>query len=74
MIKSFDEFLNEDLNFTTSESGDCKLSARWFYYNPDDEFRKLEDDIKDKIFDKFEISIKKMLPSNNIPSFIVNAE
>lgn len=37
MIKSFDEFLNEDLNFTTSESGDCKLSARWFYYNPDDD-------------------------------------
>ena len=45
-----------------------------YVYNPDDEFRKLEDDIKDKIFDKFEISIKKMLPSNNIPSFIVNAE
>ena len=45
-----------------------------YVYNPDDEFRKLEDDIKDKIFDTFEITIKRMLPSNNIPSFIVNAE
>lgn len=37
MIKTFEDFLNEDLNFTISDTGDCRLSARWFYYNPDDD-------------------------------------
>lgn len=37
MVKSFEEFLNEDLNFTISDTGDCRLSTKWFYYNPDDD-------------------------------------
>lgn len=45
-----------------------------YVYNPDDEFRKIENDIKEKIFETFKISIKRMSANNNIPSFIVNAE
>ena len=45
-----------------------------YVYNPDDEFRKIENDIKEKIFGTFTISIRRMSENNNIPSFIVNAE
>lgn len=45
-----------------------------YVYNANEEFRKIENDIKEYIFDSFEISIKKMTANNNIPSFIVNAE
>lgn len=45
-----------------------------YVYNPDDEFRKIENDIKDRIFGTFKISIKRMSSNNNIPSFIVNAD
>lgn len=51
MVKCFEEFLNEELNFTTFETGVCRLSARWFYYNPDDDIiygsdeRPVSDDV-----------------------------
>lgn len=45
-----------------------------YVYNPDDEFRKIENDIKERIFGTFKISIKRMSSNNNIPSFIVNAD
>lgn len=53
---------------------DCTKDILLYVYNADDEFRKIENDIKEKIFNKFKISIKRMTANNNIPSFIVNAE
>lgn len=37
MVKKFEEFINEELNFTNDESGLCKFEDRWFYYKPDDD-------------------------------------
>lgn len=44
-----------------------------YVYNKDNEFRKLEPDIKERIFDGFTITIKYMVSNNNIPSYIQNA-
>lgn len=35
-VLKFDDFLNEEVNFTRID-GMCKLEDRWFYYEPDDE-------------------------------------
>lgn len=43
-----------------------------YVYNTDDEFRKIENDIKINIFTGFTISIKKMACNNNIPDFLLN--
>ena len=44
-----------------------------YVYNKDDEFRKIESEIKERIFDGFDVKIKYMVSSNNIPSYIQNA-
>lgn len=36
-VLKFEEFLNEELNFTKFDNGVCRLNDRWFYYNPDDD-------------------------------------
>ena len=36
-VLKFDDFLNEELNVTRYDNGVCRLSDRWFYYNPDDD-------------------------------------
>ena len=36
-VLKFDDFLNEELNITRYDNGVCRLSDRWFYYNPDDD-------------------------------------
>lgn len=36
-VLKFDDFLNEELNITRYDNGVCRLSERWFYYNPDDD-------------------------------------
>lgn len=36
-VLKFDEFINEELNFTNYDNGVCRLSERWFFYNPDDD-------------------------------------
>lgn len=36
-VKKFYEFLEEDLNYTTSSLGGIEFEDRWFYYEPDDE-------------------------------------
>lgn len=36
IIKSFAEFVNEDLNIIKS-GNDCELATKWFYYNQDDD-------------------------------------
>ena len=36
MIKSFEEYINEDFNYTI-KGGCIVLEARWFYYDQDDE-------------------------------------
>ena len=43
-----------------------------YVYNTDDEFRKIESDIKDNVFDGFKISIKRMACNNTIPDFLLN--
>ena len=41
-------------------------------YNIDDEFRKIENDIKTDIFNGFNVSIMKMACNNSIPDFLLN--
>ena len=43
-----------------------------YVYNPDEEFRKIEPDIKERIFSGFNISIRKMQCINTIPNYIIN--
>ena len=43
-----------------------------YVYNTDEEFRKIEPDIKERIFLGFSISIKKMQCINSIPDYIIN--
>lgn len=44
-----------------------------YVYNADDEFRKLEPCIENDIFKDFNITIKKMVANNSIPSYIINS-
>lgn len=44
-----------------------------YVYDADDEFRKIKLDIKEKIFDGFNIQIKIMQRNNNIPDKIINS-
>ena len=37
MIKKFVEFIEEELNYTTTSYGDIEFETRWFYYEPEDE-------------------------------------
>ena len=43
-----------------------------YVYNTDEEFRKIEPDIKERIFSGFNISIRKMQCINTIPNYIIN--
>ena len=36
-VLKFEDFLNEELNVTRYDNGVCRLSDRWFYYNPEDD-------------------------------------
>lgn len=45
-----------------------------YVYDADDEFRKIENDIKERIFDQFTITIKRMVKNINVPDYIVNGE
>ena len=36
-VLKFDDFVNEELNITRYDNGVCRLSDRWFYYNPEDD-------------------------------------
>ncbi len=36
-VLKFDDFINEELNFTNYDNGVCRLSERWFYYNEEDD-------------------------------------
>ncbi len=36
-VLKFEDFVNEELNYTDYDSGVCRLSDRWFYYNLDDD-------------------------------------
>lgn len=33
----FNEFINEEINYTKYDGGICKLEDRWFFYNPEDD-------------------------------------
>lgn len=37
MVKTFAEFIAEDLNYTTSSYGDIEFENRWLYYEPEDD-------------------------------------
>ncbi|MCM1221190.1 MAG: hypothetical protein NC548_42590 [Lachnospiraceae bacterium] len=37
MVKTFADFLNEELNYSITDYGDIEFEDRWFYYEPDDE-------------------------------------
>ena len=36
-VLKFEDFVNEELNVTRYDNGVCRLSERWFYYNPEDD-------------------------------------
>jgi len=36
-VLKFDDFINEELNYTQYDNGVCRLSERWFFYNLDDD-------------------------------------
>ena len=36
-VLNFEDFINEELNFTQYDNGVCRLSERWFFYNPEDD-------------------------------------
>ena len=44
MIKKFEEYIEEDFNFTISDIGDISFEDRWFYYEPDDDIIYGSDD------------------------------
>lgn len=52
---------------------DKEISICLYVYDADDEFRKIENDIKENIFDGFTITIKKMVRNINIPEFLLNS-
>lgn len=45
-----------------------------YVYDADTEFRKIENDIKERIFESFQITIKHMVRNSNIPDYILNGE
>lgn len=51
---------------------DKSIAINLYVYNTDDEFRKIEEDIKNEVFGGFSISIKKMACNNNIPDYLLN--
>lgn len=51
---------------------DKTIPISLYVYNADDEFRKIEPDIKERIFKDFDIKIMKMVANNTIPTFILN--
>ena len=53
---------------------DKSIEIILYVYNVDDEFRKIEDDIINEVFEGFTISIKKMAYNNSIPDFLLNLQ
>ena len=51
---------------------DKSIEIFLYVYNTDDEFRKIEHDIKEHVFDGFQISVKRMSCNNAIPDFLLN--
>ena len=51
---------------------DKNIKIILYVYDADDEFRKIENDIKTDIFEGFNVSIMKMARNNNIPDFLLN--
>ena len=45
MIVDFYDFINEGVNYETSESGEIEFTGRWFYFDMDDEIIYGSDDI-----------------------------
>lgn len=43
-----------------------------YVYDADGDFRKIENEIKENVFNGFTITIKKMARNNNIPDFLLN--
>lgn len=59
---------SKTVNFTTD------LPIVLHVFNADSEFRKIEDDIKNTIFDGFNLSIRRMGKNSNLPTFILNID
>lgn len=45
-----------------------------YVYDADSDFRKIENDIKERVFESFQITIKHMVRNSNIPDYILNEE
>ena len=68
-LNSF-RFLRNAYSKTSLWDKDIKIIL--YVYDADDEFRKIENDIKTDIFDGFTVSIMKMARNNSIPDFLLN--
>lgn len=60
--------------FSKTVGWDTEKEIFLYVYDADDEFRKIENDIKERIFDQFTITIKRMVKNINVPDYIVNGE
>lgn len=60
--------------FSKTVGWDTEKEIFLYVYDADDEFRKIENDIKKRIFDQFTITIKRMVKNINVPDYIVNGE
>ena len=51
---------------------DKSIEIVLYVFNTDDEFRKIEDEIKGEVFDGFPLQIKRRACNNSIPDFLLN--
>lgn len=56
------------VNYTTD------IPVELHIFDADPEFRKIEDDVKNNIFDGFKISIRRMGKNPNLPTFMLNID
>lgn len=56
------------VNYTTD------IPVELHIFDADSEFRKIEDDVKNNVFNEFKISIRRMGKNQNLPTFMLNTD
>lgn len=67
-IQTLKYIFAKTVNYTTD------IPVELHIFDVDPEFRKIEDDVKNNIFDGFKISIRKMGKNQNLPTFMLNID
>lgn len=60
--------------FSRTAGWDKEKDIVLYVYDADDEFRKIENDIKKGVFSSLNVTIKRMVRNINIPEFLVNED